>query len=125
MIWLFLLLLKASKFQFISSCLLKWSFDTPSLGIYAFVFLFLMVFAGLVFSFKSKRYTWANGVDAFRCGIHWRLSSCQRLLSVVEEKVWKERKSRRIGDRTLKRTEVSQVDVCSLAKLLCINLFYS
>ena len=30
----FLLLLKASKFQFISSCLLKWSFDTPSLCFY-------------------------------------------------------------------------------------------
>ena len=78
-------------------------YDTHvSLGIYAFVFLFLMVFAGLVFSFKSKRYTWANGVDGFRkffmCLRHsWRLSSCQRSLSVVEEKVWKERKSRRIG----------------------------
>ena len=42
-------------------------YDTyVSLGIYAFVFLFLMVFVGLVFSFKSKLYTWANGVDGFR-----------------------------------------------------------
>lgn len=45
----------------------RFVYDTHvSLGIYAFVFLFLMVFVGLVFSFKSKRYTWANGVDGFR-----------------------------------------------------------